>query len=84
MSWINFHDWRRCGLRMAVAQRPAELRAPDEADLVARLLGAGIARNHYGEHLAIRNWYSTPEFCEPSEVALELLTRTAGRKRARS
>jgi hypothetical protein len=39
------------------------------------LLGAGIARNHYGEHLAIRNWFSTPEFAEPSPVALELLTK---------
>jgi uncharacterized protein len=57
-----------------VAQ-PAELRAPDETDSLSRLLGAGIARNHYGEHLAIRNWFSTPEFAEPSPVALELLTK---------
>jgi uncharacterized protein YprB with RNaseH-like and TPR domain len=61
--------------------RPVELRPPDEVDPLARLLGAGIARNHYGEHLAIRNWFGTPEFCEPSPVALELLTRTAGGKR---
>ena len=59
----------------SVAQRPAELRAPDETDSLSRLLGAGIARNHYGEHLAIRNWFSTPEFAEPSPVALELLTK---------
>jgi uncharacterized protein YprB with RNaseH-like and TPR domain len=51
------------------------LRAPDETDSLSRLLGAGIARNHYGEHLAIRNWFSTPEFAEPSPVALELLTK---------
>ena len=57
------------------------MRAPDEVDPLARLLGAGIARNHYGEHLAIRNWFGTPEFCTPSPVALELLTRTAGGKR---
>jgi uncharacterized protein len=61
-----------------VAQRPAELRTPDETDSLSRLLGAGIARNHYGEHLAIRNWFSTPEFAEPSAVALELLTKTLG------
>jgi uncharacterized protein YprB with RNaseH-like and TPR domain len=75
---------RLAALRPAhgVAQRPAELRAPDEVDPLARLLGAGIARNHYGEHLAIRNWFGTPEFCEPSRVALELLTRTAGGKRS--
>lgn len=51
------------------------MRAPDETDSLSRLLGAGIARNHFGEHLAIRNWFSTPEFAEPSPVALELLTK---------
>jgi uncharacterized protein YprB with RNaseH-like and TPR domain len=55
--------------------KPADLRAPDETDSLSRLLGAGIARNHFGEHLAIRNWFSTPEFTEPSPAALELLTR---------
>jgi hypothetical protein len=35
-----------------------------------------VAKNHFGEHLAIRNWFSTPEFSEPSAVALELLSRT--------
>ncbi|HKI13330.1 MAG TPA: ribonuclease H-like domain-containing protein [Candidatus Acidoferrum sp.] len=58
-----------------IAQRPAALRAPDETDALSRLLGAGIARNHYGEHLAIRNWFATPEFSEPSPVTLDLLTR---------
>jgi uncharacterized protein len=62
--------------------RPAELRAPDETDSLSRLLGAGIARNHYGEHLAIRNWFSTPEFAEPSPMALELLTKATSAKRA--
>src|SRR2546429_3580144 len=38
--------------------RPA-LRAPDEEDRLLQLLGAGVVRNHFGEHLAIRNWYST-------------------------
>src|ERR1700730_7899179 len=61
--------------RGAVA-RPADLREPNEEDPLSLLLGAGIARNHYGEHLAIRNWFSTPEFAEPSAVALELLSRT--------
>jgi uncharacterized protein len=65
-----------------VASKPTELRAPDETDSLSRLLGAGIARNHYGEHLAIRNWFSTPEFAEPSRVALELLTKTTSAKRA--
>ena len=53
-----------------------ELRSPDEEDALGRLLGAGVARNHFGEHLAIRNWYSTPEYAEPAEVTLDLLSRT--------
>jgi uncharacterized protein YprB with RNaseH-like and TPR domain len=56
--------------------RPAALRAPNQEDSLAHLLGAGVARNHFGEHLAIRNWFSTPEFSEPSAVALELLSST--------
>ena len=56
--------------------RLPELRAPNEEDPISRLLGGGIARNRYGEHLAIRNWFSTPEFAAPSPVTLELLSRT--------
>jgi uncharacterized protein YprB with RNaseH-like and TPR domain len=58
------------------ASRPATLRAPDEADALAQLLGAGVAKNRFGDHLAVRNWFSTPEFADPSPVALELLSRT--------
>jgi uncharacterized protein len=55
---------------------PAALRTPDDNDEIARLLGAGVARNDFGEHLSIRNWFSTPEFTPPSSMALELLSRT--------
>jgi uncharacterized protein YprB with RNaseH-like and TPR domain len=54
---------------------PTALRAPDQEDHLSRLLGAGITSNHFGEHVAVRNWYSTPEFAEPSPMALDLLTR---------
>jgi len=54
----------------------AALRAPDVEDALSQLFGAGVARNDFGEHLAIRNWYSTPEFSEPAAVTLELLSRT--------
>ena len=54
----------------------AVLRAPGEEDVLGQLLGAGVARNHFGEHLAVRNWFSTPEYAEPSPVSLELLSRT--------
>src|SRR5438552_2759364 len=56
--------------------RPAAIRTPGEDDTLGRLLGAGIATNHFGEHLAIRNWFSTPEFAEPSFTTLELLSHT--------
>ncbi len=51
------------------------LRAPDQEDTLGQLLGAGVAKNHFGEHLAIRNSYSTPEYIEPSTIAIELLSR---------
>jgi uncharacterized protein YprB with RNaseH-like and TPR domain len=56
--------------------RPAAIRTPGEEDILGRLLGAGVANNHFGEHLAIRNWFSTPEFSDPSSTTLELLSRT--------
>src|SRR2546430_1747044 len=59
-----------------IPARPAAIRTPDEADALGRLLGAGVARNHFGEHLSIRNWFSTPEFTDPSSTTLELLSRT--------
>jgi uncharacterized protein YprB with RNaseH-like and TPR domain len=59
-----------------ILARPAAIRTPDEADSLGRLLGAGVATNHFGEHLAIRNWFSTPEFTDPSSTTLELLSRT--------
>jgi hypothetical protein len=58
------------------ATRPATLRAPDAEDFHSRLLGAAIATNHYGEHVCVRNWFSSPEFAQPSDVALELLSRS--------
>jgi uncharacterized protein len=53
--------------------KPAKLRAPDQEDFLCRLLGAAIATNKYGEHVCVRNWYSSPETVEPSAVALKLL-----------
>jgi len=51
------------------------LRAPHAEDSLSRLLGAGIAANRYGQHLLVRNWFSSPEYSEISEVSLELLSR---------
>jgi len=54
----------------------AALCAPREEDGLCQLLGAGVAKNYFGEHLAMRNWFSTPEYFEPSAISLELLLRT--------
>jgi uncharacterized protein YprB with RNaseH-like and TPR domain len=62
----------------AMASHPDTRRAPEEEDALSRLLGAAIARNHYGEHISVSNWFSTPEFAEPSSATLELLYRTRG------
>jgi uncharacterized protein len=63
--------------------RPAAIRTPGDEDVLGRLLGGGVARNHFGEHLAVRNWFSTPEFAEPSFTTLELLSRTRDESLAR-
>jgi hypothetical protein len=42
---------------------------------LSRLLGAGIATNRYGQHVLVRNWFSSPEYSDISEVSLELLSR---------
>src|SRR2546430_17445616 len=54
--------------------RSAALRAPDQTDFVCQVLGAAIATNHYGEHVCVRNWFSSPEFAEPSDLTLRLLS----------
>src|SRR6266481_3545827 len=69
---------RLAALRSArpVSARSAASRTPGEEDVLGRLLGAGVATNHFGEHLAVRNWFSTPEFTDPASTTLELLSRT--------
>lgn len=71
---------RLAALKPARAVAPggekSALRAPGEEDALGQLLGAGIAKNYFGEYLAVRNWFSTPEYVEPSAVSLELLSRT--------
>lgn len=85
MTYVNDKFTRLAALKPArtLAARPPDLRLPDETDPISLLLGGGIARNRYGEHLAIRNWFSTPEFEPPSPVALELLTKTPASQNGR-
>jgi len=57
-------------------RRRVALRAPEDDDAIGQLLGAGVARNHFGEHLSIRNWFSTPEFQKASALTLALLSHS--------
>ena len=54
--------------REPVVAKPADNRA----DLTARI-GGEVDRNYYGEYVVSRQWYSTPEMCEPSAEVLRLL-----------
>jgi len=41
---------------------PQEIRTPGEArSALGRLLDVAFATNHFGEHWAVRKWFSTPE-----------------------
>lgn len=56
--------------------RAATRRAPEQEDALSQLVGAAISTNHYGEHVSVSNWYSTPEFFEASNNTLDLLCRS--------
>src|SRR5205814_3092607 len=43
---------------------------------LCQLLGAAIATNRYGEHVCVRNWFSSPALTEPAQVTLRLLARS--------
>jgi uncharacterized protein YprB with RNaseH-like and TPR domain len=59
-----------------VTARATSVRSPYEEDELARLLGAMIVTNRYGDHVSVRSWFSSPEFAEPADLTLELLSRT--------
>jgi uncharacterized protein YprB with RNaseH-like and TPR domain len=56
-------------------QMTEPLGEPAQEDEIARLIGAVPRKTRFGQHLTVRNWYSTPEFAEPAGQALDLLTR---------
>ncbi len=62
------------------AEAPPRETLPAESDAgeFARLIGAAVQRNRFGEHLVIRKWFATPEPClntgdERATRALRLL-----------
>jgi len=53
-----------------------EARLPTEEEcLLARTIGATVRETKFGCHLTVRNWHSTPAFCEPSAGVIELLEK---------
>lgn len=86
MNTINDRFSRVAALRPARKNSPANTPAretqPVESDggALARLIGATVQRNRFGEHLVIRRWYATPEPClnagdERAARALRLLLK---------
>ena len=60
-------------VRLRDADAPRRAEASAAGDRLAAMLGAGVNRNHYGEHLSLRQWYATPEMCSPDARSLALL-----------
>lgn len=75
--------WSRVSaLRPARSAAASRITAPPTSiDSLAELLGAEVARNRFGEHLAIRRWFSTPECCDPPPEALDMLLPRDERQR---
>lgn len=65
-----------------VTARTAEpLPQTDEECMLARMIGATVAQTKFGNHLSVRNWHASPEFCAPSAAAIELLHASGSLKR---
>ncbi|HET6143226.1 MAG TPA: hypothetical protein VFE02_06930, partial [Candidatus Acidoferrales bacterium] len=52
------------------ATEPRVLAPVEGVDRLSALLGARLNHNHYGEHLSLLQWYSTPEICTPDARSL--------------
>jgi hypothetical protein len=50
---------------------------PEGSQRLAEILGASVERNRFGEHLALRRWFSEPAECVPDEAALRLMAPDA-------
>ena len=55
------------------ASPPQSADLPPESDRLAHILGAQVQRNHFGEHLSLKQWYAAPEMCTPDPRSLSLL-----------
>ena len=62
------------------ARKVDPLHPTEDECMLARTIGATVARTKFGNHLSVRNWHATPEFCAPSAGVIELLRSSASRK----
>jgi len=76
---------RLAALRPVAASKPQLFRErseqTDEECMLARMIGATVARTDFGSHLRVRTWHATPEFCAPSTGVIDLLRSPASRKK---
>jgi uncharacterized protein YprB with RNaseH-like and TPR domain len=72
---------RRVEVQSDVIRTNQPLPQTEEECMLARMIGATVARTKFGSHLTVRNWHATPEFCPPSVGVIELLQNTGSRKR---
>src|ERR1700758_3242936 len=56
----------------------------EEECMLARMIGASVAQTKFGNHLSVRNWHATPEFCAPSAGVIEMLLRGASTKQTKT
>jgi uncharacterized protein YprB with RNaseH-like and TPR domain len=73
------------GLRQRARGRRQPINEPlpqtEEECMLARMIGARVARTKFGSHLSVRNWHATPEFCAPSPGVIELLRSASSRRK---
>src|SRR5579863_10097685 len=62
---------RRAAVEMDIEPRGLSPEIPEGSARLAELLGAMPARNRFGEHLALRRWFSESIGCEPPEQAVD-------------
>jgi uncharacterized protein YprB with RNaseH-like and TPR domain len=58
-----------------------ETRRHSDDDPLIRRLGAAVLTNRYGEHLAVRQWFSSPEPCQAAPDVMHFLLPPEKRRR---
>jgi uncharacterized protein YprB with RNaseH-like and TPR domain len=63
--------------RIVDEPRGERAQVAEASEQLAMLLGAKVGSNRYGEHLALRRWFSEPNSFEPHPLSLRLLSPDA-------